>query len=389
MRSKLPTIAALIIITLAFAMCKQAYEPPTQAQNVRLLVVEGFINGGQGPTTIFLSRTGDLQDQGIRPEYGAQVRVEGDNGTAFALVDSFNGKYYYPQLFLNGNAKYRLHITTSDGKEYASDYTPMRHTPPIDSITWQLEDNGVRLYLHTHDPQNATKYYQWKYDETWEIHSTYYSSLKYLRDGSYRITALLWRDPAFHRVDTTIYKCWASSSSTSIILGSSEKLSTDVIYLPINYIEPGSEKLSVLYSMNLKQYAMSQDAYLFMQKMKKNTEQVGSLFDAQPSQITGNIKCLSYPDEPVIGFVEVTEEQTKRIFIYNSQVPSWGYSTACIQYVVNNSVDDMNQSGGDLYPTIPHTLSPLGSVVDFYAANMEMCMDCTTRGVNRKPAFWP
>jgi hypothetical protein len=28
-------------------------------------------------------------------------------------------------------------------------------------------------------------------------------------------------------------------------------------------------------------------------------------------------------------------------------------------------------------------------VVDFYAANMESCIDCTIRGVNHKPAFWP
>jgi hypothetical protein len=377
------------LLAIAFD-CKQVYEPPVLAQNTRLLVVEGFINGGQGPTNFFLSRTGDLQDQSARTEFGAQVKVEGDDGSAFLFVDSLNGKYSYPQLFLNGNVKYRVHITTSDGKEYASDYTTVRHTPPIDSITWQMEDNGLRLYVNTHDPQNATKYYQWKYDETWEIHSAYYSSLKYLRDASNRITALLWRDPAFHTVDTTIYKCWSSLSSTSIILGSSEKLSSAVIYLPVHFIEAGSEKLSVLYSINLRQYAMSQDAYLFMQKMKKNTEQVGTLFDAQPSQITGNIKCLSNPTEPVIGFVEVTEEQTKRTFVYNSQVPGWNYSTACQQYLIKNTVDDMNKNGGDLYPTVPNIIDLLtGNPVDFFAANMESCMDCTTRGVNRKPAFWP
>ncbi|TMI79359.1 MAG: DUF4249 domain-containing protein, partial [Bacteroidetes bacterium] len=381
-------IVAFTMIALTFAMCKQVYEPPAQATNVRLLVVEGFINGGQGPTTILLSRTGDLQDQGVRPEYGAQVKVEGDDGSAFLFVDSLNGKYRYPQLLLNNNVKYRLHVTTSNGKEYASEYTPVRHTPTIDSVTWQTEDNGVRLYVNTHDPQNLTRYYQWKYDETWEIHSVYYSSLKYLRDASNRITALLWRDP-FHHVDTTIYKCWSSLSSTSIILGSSEKLSTDRIYLPVHFIDPGSEKLSVLYSLNLKQYALSQDAYLFMQKIKKNTEQVGTLFDPQPSQISGNFKCLTDPNESVIGFVEVTEEQTKRIFIYNNQVPGWGYGTACIQAVINNNLDAMNKDGGDLYPTVPLTLGPFGEVVTFYAANMQSCMDCTTRGVNRKPAFWP
>ena len=380
----------LITLLVIAGGCKQTYDPPAGSKNIRLLVVEGFINAGQGPTTIFLSRTGDLQDQSKRSELGAKVRVEGDDGSAFLLVDSLNGKYSFPQLSINSNVKYRLHITTADGSEYASDYTPVRHTPPIDSVTWQMEDGGVRLYVNAHDAQSLTKYYQWKYDETWEIHSTYPTSLKYLRDGSGQVKQLVWRDPVFHTVDTTVYKCWSSSSSTSIILGSSEKLSADVIYLPVHYIEPASEKLSVLYSIDLKQYALSQDAYLFMQKMKKNTEQVGTLFDAQPSQISGNFKCLSNPNELVIGFVEVTDEQTKRIFIYNSQVPGWGYRPACMEILILNNPDTINKYAADLFPTVPNIVMGFPpAIVDFFAANMESCIDCTTRGVNRKPAFWP
>ena len=114
---------------------------------------------------------------------------------------------------------------------------------------------------------------------------------------------------------------------------------------------------------------------------------MGTLFDAQPSQISGNFKCLTQPNELVIGFVEVTEEKTKRIFIYNSQVPGWSYATNCFQNVVSNDVDDMNKDGK--YPTVPKTYDRFGGVVEFYSANMESCMDCTTRGVNRKPLFWP
>ena len=377
----------LIALLVIAGGCKQAYELPSQTHSIRLLVVEGFINAGQGPTIILLSRTGDLQDQSTRPELNAHVKVEGDDGSAFQLVDSLNGKYSFPQLSINSNVKYRLHITTADGTEYASEYTSVRHTPPIDSVTWQMDDGGVRLYANSHDPQNLTKYYQWKFDETWEIRSAYLSSLKYLTDAYGRIQGLIWRDPNFHSVDTTIYKCWRTQASTSIVLGSSEKLTTDVIYLPVHYIEPGSEKLSVLYSINLKQYALSQDAYLFMQKMKNNTEQVGTLFDAQPSQISGNFKCLTHPDELVIGFVDVTDEKSKRIFIYNNQVPGWNYITGCNQILVVNNLDSMIRAGG--YPTVPVETAPGGGVKTFNAANMESCIDCTTRGVNRRPSFWP
>src|SRR5262249_13258380 len=133
-----------------------------------------------------------------------------------------------------------------------------------------------------------------------------------------------------HHEDTTIYKCWSTLASSSIILGSTEKLTTNVVFLPVQYIEPHSEKLSVLYSLNLRQYAISHDEYLFLQKMKKNTEQLGTIFDPQPSQISGNVHCLTDPGETVIGYVEVAQEQVKRIFIANSQVPNWNYDPGCV-----------------------------------------------------------
>jgi hypothetical protein len=48
-------------------------------------------------------------------------------------------------------------------------------------------------------------------------------------------------------------------------------------------------------------------------------------------KISGNIHCLADPGEVVIGFIEVTQEQVKRIFISNSQVPGWNYDPGCVE----------------------------------------------------------
>jgi hypothetical protein len=375
------------IIMLLFAGCRQVYDPKVEAKNIRLLVVEGFLNSGQGPTDIRLSRTADLKDTMIKPEPGAQVSVEGENGSSFTLSDNTNGDYSIAQLNLNNGVKYRLHIITTDGKEYVSDYSSVKFTPPIDSITWQRENGGVILYTNTHDAQNATKYYQWKYEETWEFHSAFYNSLKYVFDTvSNRITGLAYKN-IDHSADTTIYKCWNTINSSSIILGSSEKLTSDVIYLPVQFIEPHSEKLSVLYSLNLKQYAISQKEYLFLQKMKKNTEQLGSLFDPQPSELSGNIHCLTDPNEIVIGYVEISEEQIKRIFVNNSQVPDWNYDLGCYTIEIDNHPDSIAKYGYNVVPTVPAKTSPFG-IISFYASPLK-CVDCTLRGVHQKPYFWP
>src|SRR6476620_6991009 len=163
------------LVIIGFCSCKDIYDPHIETKTTGLLVVEGSINSGQGPTTIRLSRSSGLEDVALKPELGAQVDVEGEDGNDFPLVENGSGEYSNPHLTLNNGVQYRLRIRTTDGKQYASDYTPVKYTPLIDSITWQRENDGVRIYANARDLQNDTKYYQWKYEETWEIHSAYYT----------------------------------------------------------------------------------------------------------------------------------------------------------------------------------------------------------------------
>jgi len=118
----MPFVLAMIL----FAQCKQEYAPEIQTQTTGLLVVEGFLNNGQGPTIIRLSRSSDLQDTTLKPEPGAQLAVEGEDGSSFLLFDNGNGIYIASQLIFNSNVNYRLHIVTPNGKEYASDYSSVR-----------------------------------------------------------------------------------------------------------------------------------------------------------------------------------------------------------------------------------------------------------------------
>ena len=52
---------------------------------------------------------------------------------------------------------------------------------------------------------------------------------------------------ANHSVDTTLLNCWQSYQARNIILGTTEKLRSDVIYLALTHMEPASIKLSVLF----------------------------------------------------------------------------------------------------------------------------------------------
>lgn len=379
-----------IIFFITAAGCKEKYIASVQSPATGYLVVEGFISSGQDPTSITLTRTTKLYDSvNIIYEHNAAVNVEGENQETFPLYENGNGVYVSSApLNLNSTEKYRLHIRTQDGKEYASDFVPYKHTPEIDSVSWQRENGGVKIYVNTHDPQNNTRYYHWKYEETWEFHATYYSSLYFIRDQNYAPVGVAYRN-ADQSVDTTIHKCWNTIISTNINLGSSEKLSADVIHLPLISIEPASVKLSVLYSVNIRQYALSHGAYLFFQKIQKNTEGVGSIFDAQPSELQGNIHCITNPSETVVGYVDISEEKQKRIFIRNNELPGWNYNQDCGVTILDNQPDSLKKYGSGLFPTIPFSLGPFGSIKQILATPEESCMNCTLTGSNVRPAFWP
>ncbi len=316
------------VLLLQVIACKEKYDLPFTGPARGYLVVEGYINRGAGPTTFKLSRTIALVDTiNVNPERSAIVTVEGNDNSSVTLTEIGTGTYSVNQLFLTAGRQYRLHIKTKDGKDYYSDFTPLKATPVIDGISWERIDKGVELFVNTHDAQNNTRYYRWEYEETWEFHSSHYSVLEYIFNpatGAPR--KVQYRDPVSAN---KLFYCWKSEKSSSILIGSSVKLSTDSIHLPVQLIPNASWKLSVLYSILVKQYAISADEYEFLRRMKKNTEQVGSLFDAQPSELKGNIHNSKDPNELVLGFVGITEPQEKRIFIKNSEVPNWNYQQAC------------------------------------------------------------
>lgn len=366
--------------------CKQRFEPPVTAPVNGYLVVDGVINSGSGTTSIRLSRAIPLADSArMKNERNAVVRVEGEDNSVYPLSETAQGVYTIPQLGLNNNVKYRLYIKTTDGKEYNSEFMGVIKTPPIDAVRWE-QNNGLQFYINTHDPQNNTRYYRWEWEETWEFHSAFTTILEYAKNASGEISGIKYRYPNMMH-DTMNYVCWRTEASTNLLIGSSAKLIKDSIDLPIHFITAGSQKVSVLYSIKVRQHALSKRGYEFLQRMKKNTEQTGTLFDAQPSELVGNIHARSDPNEIVIGYVEVSDMQEKRIFIRSNELLNWGYRQPCVETKIPNILDSI-KAYSYLTPTNVAEYSMSGGIAFYFASDVP-CVMCTLTGVHQKPTFWP
>jgi hypothetical protein len=380
----------LLFLIITTVGCRKPYNPPAITTPNGYLVVEGVINSGSDSTFIKLSHTVNISSKvTTNPVLGAMLTVESDKNAIYSLIETTNGNYVSAGLNLDISGQYRLRIKTPDNKKYLSDFVPVKVTPLIDSIGYTIKsipDTGIQIYANTHDQNNNTRYYRWSYEEAWEFHSKYISY--FISNGS----AILLRLP-----EQNITICYTNDVSSDIVLGSSSKLQRDMIFQnPIVYIPSTSEKIEDKYSILLHEYALTGDAYSFWVNLRKNTEQLGSIFDALPSEVQGNIHCITNPSERVIGYTSACTVSSKRIFIYNYRLPAWvpTYPYACSQdtnyYVDPHSFRNTVALNLIPFPDSIIPTTPLGSFqnpIGFLSSSRE-CTDCTIRGSKTPPVFW-
>lgn len=374
----------IFVICYCYVSCRKIYNPPALRTDYNYLVVNGgLISDPDSPSVITLSRTVRLTDTTSTSiiEPGATITAESDAGDKIQFTETFGGNYVAtPQIF-DFSKKYRINITTTNGSNYQSDFVPLRRTPPIDSLSWN-QAGDVNIYAYTHDTANDTKFYRWDYVETYQYQS--------------RLNAELGQDNGkLFYVDNTpnqTYNCWKSVNSTNIVIGSSQTLGSDVINKQqVAIVKQNSQDITIRYSILVKQYAITKDCYNYLDVLKTNTENLGSIFDAQPTQLTGNYHSINNPSEIVIGYFSASSVQEKRLFISKYEVNNWFYLDTTI-------------SCDTLY--IPHTPAPdPGFFVwdypdprydPFYfcgtgclAITKRECVDCRLQGgTNQKPSFW-
>ncbi|MBD2723456.1 DUF4249 domain-containing protein [Hymenobacter sp. BT189] len=342
-------------------------------------------------TTIRLSRTYAIAAKTDPPaETQATVYIEDDRGARFVLSESTGkGVYISDNLNLSVTRKFRLHLNTRSGKEYVSDYSLIKITPAIDAVNWRVENSFLNLYVDTHDATGNTLYYRWETDEAWEIYPPYNPGIEYANNG---VQPIVVRYPRI---------CWGNQHSNAVQIAKTTGLTQDVVAdYRLRQHPAGSERFFSRYSMLVQQHALSKVEYDYWELLRKNTESIGSLFDPQPSQVTGNVHCLSDPEEMVLGFIGAHSISEIRIFITRAELPAAvrvlnGYE-ACVP------PDTMFISGpraprGNAAVLLKDAFAtqqqlPIGPVYDAnggglvgYTVKSRDCVDCRTRGSATKP----
>jgi len=323
------------------------------------------------------------------PELKASVTIESNQNNKYILTETGSGNYKMGPVNLDINQTYSLLVKTSNGKTYQSDYVPMKQTPPIDSVYYKdIDTTALQFFVNAHDPQNNTHYYRWDYTETWSYVSFIAGYYQY-KNGV--ISAI--------PDDSLYYTCYRTAPSTQVFTASTTQLTQDVINeQPLGAVAAASEKISIIYSIQVNQYAITREGLDYWTALKKNTEQLGSIFDAQPSQNNGNIHCISNPSEPVIGFISASSISRKRIFVRYNDFPF-----RAPYYFPPPSPEDCTlgtlhlNPPGDFAIRAKTILARGDSVLvlyydqlGYYTYAPKDCVDCRTKGgTNIRPSYFP
>lgn len=366
-------------IGLLVTSCIEHFNPPEIMQANNYLVVDGSFNSGNDTSTIRLSRTQSLHENGLDSikETGATVVVEGKQGRVLTFLEVANGTYQLSPQQVNQFDTYRLRIKTRAGKTYLSSYMAVTNSPEIDSLSYNVRDNrqNVDLLLATHGQATNSRFYRWEFTETWEYHAPYRSGYEVINKGTPEASVALR--------NKDIYTCWKSLKPSRLILGSTAQLSQNVVKdFVLTTVPVTSGKLATRYSIFVKQFSLSREEFEYWTALAKSTENTGSIFDPVPSSSTGNMYSVTDSKEPVFGFFSVGKPSEKRLFVDERL----GFTMFCSSK--DSLVNERNVVFTDSL-IIEKIKDPTMEESVLYRVISPECADCRmSGGTIRKPVFW-
>lgn len=389
-------ICSFLLLSCCVFGCIEPYEVNTNSYS-DLLVVDALITNENKNHTVRLTRSTSGVNGIPRKEAGALVIINGSDGSEEVLTEIKSGFYETDkqQFIVKEGVEYTLSIRTANGDEYKSDPCKVLAAIPIDKVHYNKKTNlngNQSLAIMVNGALQDDQYLRWTYEEDWKFRVPYPTAIAF--NANQEVVT----------VEPENVFCWKKASSNSIVIHSSQNLTSSVFENKIitSFRTDVSDKLTVRYSILVKQLHISEDEYKFLSKLKQSTEESDDFFGQQPYSVSGNIKSLSNPKESVLGYFQVGAVSSERVYIDATDVLGLGLPLApstsgCQVDTIFNDGIAFN-TPYEIYESLVargsfrmHTaLFQPGEydVVLGLILTRPACADCTVTGSEHKPDFW-
>ena len=285
-----------LMLGVTLSGCIEEFEADIPEEDSGLLVVEGTICSGK-MNSFILSRTQPVNSSYTpRMVVGAKVSVRGSDGSEYRAEEA-DGYYACKIESLHPDVEYCLHIETG-GEVYESEPQKPLRTENIAEVrgVQDTPESDIDVLVTPdapYEPDHAN-YYSWTYDETWEVHSDYTTTVFYdieLMTAVIKPNQFPWRG-------------WKDATSSTIMVGASasyegQNIRNLKLYDIGHHLD---ERMYHRYTSLVHQRAITKAEYEYELARRQAGLEMGGLFTPQPSALPTNIRCLT-SDRHVIGFV--------------------------------------------------------------------------------------
>ena len=199
--------------------------------------------------------------------------------------------------------------------------------------------------------------------------------------------------------------CWKQQKSSEILIKSISPGEPHVIKKePLYFIASDkSDRLTIQYSILVKQYSISKKESDFWDNLKQVNEGGGDIFDPQPFPVISNIANVNNPADRVLGYFQVSAVKQKRIYIPFSEIvglnlPFFQPDCKRIEYSPDDwpggwgpplTWDDVARMfDNPRYAFIEPLYRSGTNILKELVFTSPVCADCALTGTVKKPDFW-
>lgn len=365
--------------------CEEEFRPDINPSAENLLVVDGMINNLPGPYSIKLSISSELGNPHYIPVSGFTVFIVDDLGNDCYLPEIGPGEYVTDNPEFRGEVgrKYKLELFGPDGKFYTTPFEKLREPTEIKEVYHLLEYqpnddlyydiSGYRFYINTETAPVDTNYFMWQLVSTYKYRAD--MGIYWIYEGE--LKPVLDRD--------TLQICYKTDTLSDIFLLNTENMVPPVISnFPLHYVTTETRHLMERYSLLVRQFSISKEAWTFWGIVRDQNTNLGNLYSKQPFQVQGNVVNADNPDEIVLGQFMVAGVSEHRIYVNRPKYP------VKMRYPICEFHEGTYENFSAIFE-FPPSSWPIFATrgPDGNALPNKWCMDCReSGGVIEKPEFW-
>lgn len=306
MKIKLIPIILFLSTILLFNSCIDILEfQPERSDYV--LVVDGKITSSPGPYFLKLNRTAELGKSAFLPETGAYIRIIDGSGKQEDYSEIQPGVYRLLGSTVKGEQgqSYTLRIELENGTIYESKPEVMPPSVPVERMFFTVgkeifEVNGnirsqyaVNVYIDVVIPEvDKGPFLRWEMENLYMVSEVFCGPF----------------DPTNTCYIQDFY------DDGSIVLLDGRTVATNATHTQKLTQKTINQTFGQKQYFNTFQSSISQEAFEYWSEVDQLTNQVGSIFDAAPAPIRGNLYNVDDEDEIVLGYFEAAAVDTARVF---------------------------------------------------------------------------